>query len=182
MIEATGYVAHVDFSSMRVGPLNSPFSGDQDVWVGGLIWGSEGNDLNIHTGIQNGPVNVQIVAGLLAPTENDFDSWEDVSEVSFQILEDSRVVAVGDDDFGGENDPAATFPALNIRGGDEWHRLRVHARGRDKSAGDYVKDATEDYLLVTWPAPPSDPIVFKADSKLAKYTIEATAPDEGFGE
>lgn len=181
MSETSEYVSHVDFSSLHVGPVNSAFSGDQDTWIGGLIWGSEGNNLNIHTGIQNGPVNVQNIAQLTAPNDADFDNWEDISEVSFQILEDSRVVAIGDEDFGGDRDPAATFPALTVKGGDTWHRIRVHARGRDVSTGDYVTEPTEEYLLITWPSPIADPVVFKATSEMAKYAIEVNAPDQDFG-
>lgn len=182
MTEAHEYLAHVDFSTLYVAPVDSAFLGDQDTWIGGLIWGSEGNNLNIHTGVQNGPVNVQIVAQLSVPTDTDFDNWEDISEVSFQVLEDSRVVAIGAEDISGDRDPVATFPALNIMGGDTWHRIRVYARGRDVSTGEYVTEPTEEYFLVTWPSPPASPIVLKATSEMAKYAIEVNAPDQEFGD
>jgi hypothetical protein len=157
------YVTRVDERSIDLrGVAAQPHLVDM---VGGLVAGLAGGQLRIVTGIAMGPVRVA-VRQRVAPPAAVVDGWEDVVEVSCRAVEDDVVAAGPYDDA-----PDLRF-AVNPPGAG-WFRLRVHARGRDLDYDLVATEPHEEYLLVTWPAPPEPPAVLGAASGVAQQ-LEAS--------
>jgi hypothetical protein len=86
--------------------------------------------------------------------------WEDIAEVSLYVPNgELRVDRL-------EYGPAGRrvdLPTLSPHG-PRHYRIRIHARGRDRHYDQIVDDSGESYHLVSWPQPPSPPLIIKATS------------------
>lgn len=110
------------------------------------------------TGIHTGHVRVDALVGDRSPEEADLAAWDDVCEASVHAPHGELVVESL------YNGPVGGLPCLSTAG-PGWYRVRVHARGRD-TAPDSVRDEpVEDYLLVSWPAPPETPLILRATDR-----------------
>ncbi|MFI6530633.1 hypothetical protein [Streptomyces uncialis] len=119
----------------------------------------------IMTGINMGTVNVTATP-LPGPPSQDEDrsGWEEIVEISVRATGRLRVESL-------EQGPAH-LPSLNPTGAG-WHRLRVHARGREAHYDEVVTDPGEEYLLLAWPtARSSDPTVIRSSTRIAE-SLEA---------
>lgn len=153
-------LATLNIESARVELEEAPHS------VGGLITSYVPGLAVIHPGIENGPVNIEIRALERAPQQVD-PGWEDISEISFWAGNDARTSIRGIEEYS-ETDQKQWVQRLDGHG-EGWYRLRVHAKGRDKEAGEWVTTPTESYLFTSWPAPKAEPRVLKMASDVANY-------------
>ncbi|WP_214517038.1 hypothetical protein [Streptomyces hygroscopicus] len=118
----------------------------------GLIFSTPGRAV-ICTGIHTGLVNVSVTTRRHPPTEADADAWDEIMDHSVDSLTGTLHVASVMAD-------APPLPPLTPHGPGPY-RIRVHARGRDLAPDGTAEEPSEDYLLVTWPAPPSPDIIHK---------------------
>lgn len=132
--------------------------------VSGLAWGDE---IAIMTGIVYGPLEVTVRV-LPGPPDTLEDGWEDITEVSVRAEDPELGVQVSDDGRPGITLGGEASPAL----GEEWHRLRVHARGRDIDYDLVADEPNEHYLLVFWPEPPSPPRLASARSRFGSEAAQ----------
>lgn len=145
------------------GAACQPHPVDSVAW---LVGGLSDGEPRLLTGVAMGPVSIQVERHDQGVVGDVPDGWQDVIEFSCEALDD-RVVAAGP--FA--DDPGAQF-ALNPPGAD-WFRLRVHGRGRDVAWDLVVTEPCEDYLLVSWPEPPSPPRVLRAESNVSREHLAA---------
>ncbi|MGW1894209.1 hypothetical protein ACWCP6_28800 [Streptomyces sp. NPDC002004] len=119
----------------------------------GLVSISDGQ-IEISTGIHTGDVEV-MAAAYRSEAAPDAGDWQEIVEVSVHSPSGELLVSALMADLDEE------LPSLAVSGPGNY-RLRVHARGRD-TAIDLTRDEiTEWYLLQCWPAPPSEPLTFRA--------------------
>jgi hypothetical protein len=109
----------------------------------------------VHTGTHTGRIRAT-ADPRQAPPSLDLAAWQEVVEVSFT----STTGQVWLVEWGGLTRP--DLPNL-AQAGPGSYRLRVHARGRDQAAALPVgpEEPLEEFLLVSWPAPPSPEHAFK---------------------
>lgn len=140
---------------------------------GGLVAGLSFGQPRLVTGIVMGPVNVEVQRCDKTP-ETVADGWEDIVEFSCRS-DVADVYAAG---------PYADTPAPDaalIPAGSHWFRVRAHARGRDLEYDLVASVPREEYLLLCWPAAPSDPSAIAAASSTAR-TYLASSPSTPNGE
>ena len=111
------------------------------------------------------PLRVQLLQS--RPAEQ-ADSWEDVVEFSLTTQDDLRIWPLFDEPL--DPDLAHAGPGT--------YRLRLHARGRDKTEEAYSLEgipdpeadelSAEEHLLQVWPAPPAEPKVIRLTSAFAR--------------
>ncbi|MDJ1135120.1 hypothetical protein [Streptomyces iconiensis] len=111
----------------------------------GLIFSVDGIAV-VMTGIQAGPVRVEVEVRSQAPETVDTHAWDEVLDHSFRAPYGQ--VRVGHMEYG-----PSDLPVLTPHGAGHY-RVRVHARGRDTEPDGFVEEPVEDYLLVVWPQPP----------------------------
>ncbi|MFF6879953.1 hypothetical protein ACFY9S_32265 [Streptomyces sp. NPDC012474] len=108
----------------------------------------------ILTGINTGYVNVETRVVDRFP-DVDTDGWEEVMEISVNApAGDLKVESL-------ERGPDSNSHSLSPMG-SAWYRLRVHARGREVMRDKVSLEPVEDYLLIVWPAPPTDATVLRS--------------------
>lgn len=163
--------AHVEFATLNINNAQVDI-GEPSIDLGGLL-GSQDIGIGIvQTGIEAGPVKIEIRTLEEAPLSVE-TGWEDISEISFGAGKDARTSIRGDEAYS-NTDQTDWVQRLDAHG-EGWYRMRVHAKGRDTETGDWVKEPVESYLFISWPAEKADPIVHQAKSEFAKYLISAAA-------
>lgn len=164
----TRYESHVEFGALRIQSAHSGVSAAQTP-VGGLLGAEIDDELLIRTGVEAGPVEVEIRALDHAP-ERVEPGWEDVSETSARAGVDARVAVMGEESYP-EKDPGAWVQRLDAHG-EGWYRIRVHANGRDRSTGEWVERPVEKYLVVAWPSGRAEPVVHRVGSEWARDLVK----------
>lgn len=134
--------------------------------VGGLVGGFRRGQPHLLTGIVMGPVRVTVEVRATEPGAM-AEGWEDVVDISCGVVE-PPILATGPYDVG----PGAQF-ALEPDGAESF-RLRVHARRRDAAFDQAVSEVVEEYLLISWPAPPEPARVHTVGSDLARRLYHST--------
>ena len=158
------YEAQVELSTLLVQSAQTGITA-QDASLGGLLAAYVDGEIVVQTGIEDGPVDVEIRALDRAPAGVE-PGWEDVSEMSFRAGPDARVSIRGIEPYA-EKDSTDWVQRLDAHG-PGWYRIRVHATGRDVATGEWVDRPTEKYLVEAWPAPRADPVVHRADSEFSR--------------
>ncbi|WP_371658284.1 hypothetical protein [Streptomyces sp. NBC_00280] len=111
------------------------------------------------TGIHTGTVRATATALVGPPVASVHASWEEIVEVGLRVTTGLlRVESLG---HGPVDGLAPLSPA-----GPGWYRLRVHARGRNILPDKVSTEPVEDYLLVTWPAAPSDADIIRSSDRI----------------
>lgn len=110
----------------------------------------------LHTGVWSGPVGVTVDSRSSRPSEVDM-SWEDIAEFSVSVDEGPLVLC------GMWEIPIQGWPRLDGFGAGTY-RIRVHARGRDVAYDMPVSEATEEYLVVSWPEEESPALLIASGS------------------
>lgn len=85
----------------------------------------------------------------------------------FRAERDARVSIRGIESQA-QDDPKDWVQRLDAHG-QGWYRIRVHATGRDLATGEWVECPVEKYLVMAWPAPRADPVVYRAASEISRY-------------
>ena len=162
------YEARVELSTLLVQSAKTGIAATETS-VGGLLNAYVDDEITVQTGIEDGPVDVEIRALDRAPASVE-PGWEDVSEMSFRAGADARVSIRGIEPYA-ENDRTDWVQRLDAHG-QGWYRIRVHAKDRDLATGEWVDRPLEKYLVMAWPAPRADPIVHRAESELSRFLGE----------
>ncbi|MFS0701783.1 hypothetical protein AB6N24_17555 [Cellulomonas sp. 179-A 4D5 NHS] len=138
-----------DYHQFVIGDPEAFATGEQEVQQNpdptGLIITPHRTWAYIATGVSIGPVAVNLQLRSEAPSSHGLTEWEDVAEVSL-FVRDGEKIATFDLDQNG-----ASFAALAPASG--WHRVRVHARGRDERYDLSTDVPVEQYLIEVWRAP-----------------------------
>ncbi|MER7780357.1 hypothetical protein ABTZ21_36075 [Streptomyces sp. NPDC096191] len=109
----------------------------------------------IMTGINTGYVNVEASVVDRCP-DVDTDGWEEVMEISVNAPSgDLKVESL-------ERGPDTNAQQFLNPMGSAWYRLRVHTRGREVMRDKVSLEPIEDYLLIVWPAPPTNATVLRS--------------------
>ncbi|MEV8440790.1 hypothetical protein AB0425_25725 [Actinosynnema sp. NPDC051121] len=137
-------------------------------WSNGLVRPLPSGAL-VFTGISQGHVRVRAVAAEQAPASTDTSSWEEIVDVSVTAPHGELRV----DSY--EDGPAQTLPLLSSHGPGTY-RLRVHARGRDLYYDRLRNEPSEDYLIVSWPAPPAAETIIRATDRCGLALRQTLAP------
>ncbi len=123
-------------------------------------------------GVWSGPVGVTVESRSSQPEEVE-GLWEDVAEF-LAIVTDGPLVLGGIWET-----PMPDWPRLDGFGPGTY-RIRVHARGRDIAYDGAVSEATEEYLLVSWPEKESRPASLMAlTSRAGKSVLGAERARQG---
>ncbi|WP_407111671.1 hypothetical protein ACE1N8_32420 [Streptomyces sp. DSM 116494] len=109
----------------------------------------------ILTGVNTGYVNVETSVVDRRP-DVDTDGWEEVMEISVNApAGDLKVESL-------ERGPDTNSQQFLSPMGSAWYRLRVHTRGRELMRDKVSLEPVEDYLLIVWPAPPTNATVLRS--------------------
>lgn len=146
-------------------------AGFEGEFLGGKV-GWWARTLYIFLGAESGGISFKWEVLKSAPADVQPD-WEDCVELTAQIPE------VLTADF---YDAPETV-LLEVGDGQEWWRLRISARGRDKHSGEDVKRTGEKYLLQLWPDPAKGvPVVTRLNSMNAEAALlNPTGTDDADG-
>lgn len=136
-------------------------------WTNGLVRPLPSGAL-VFAGISQGYVRVRAVAAEQAPADADRAAWEDIVDVSVTAPHGELRV----DSY--EDGPAQTLPLLSPHGSGTY-RLRVHARGRDLYYDRLRTEPSEDYLIVSWPAPPAPEMIIRATDRCGQQLRQAAS-------
>lgn len=128
-------------------------SAGKETWVGDQLWSDESGEFHVLTGVDTGNVDVTVRVLEREPATLDA-GWEEAAEMSFRALPGAPVALRG-------TEPEASIRRLDAQGAG-WYRVRVHSTGRSVESGNIVEDSSERYLILTWPAPESAPVVLRA--------------------
>lgn len=163
----TSVTMHAEFGLLDIDGLTASFP--SAVSTAGLIRINSPGDLRIATGVNMGPVVVEVEPCDAPPAWED-EAWEDIVELPVHRVPGARVSIHGPV----ENPlPGATDIV------QDWHpclRLRVSSTGRDASYDLAVLEPTEHYLVQVWPVTdPGEPVRTKASTRLAR-TAPPTTP------
>ncbi|MEU1299438.1 hypothetical protein [Streptomyces shenzhenensis] len=119
----------------------------------------------ILTGINTGYVNVETRVVDRRP-DADTGGWEEVIEVSVQApAGDLKVESL-------ELGPDAGSVHSLSPAGPAWYRLRVHARGRENLRDKVSIEPVEDYLLIVWPAPPTEATILRTSEQAHRPDLQ----------
>ncbi|MGW7516421.1 hypothetical protein ACWGJ2_12590 [Streptomyces sp. NPDC054796] len=118
----------------------------------GLIFSVDGIAV-VMTGVQAGPVQVEVEARSHAPQYVDTQAWDEVLDHS--LYAPNGQVGVNHMEHG-----PTGLPLLTPYGAGHY-RIRVHARGRDTEPDGFVEEAVENYRLIAWPHPPEQDVIHK---------------------
>ncbi|MEU1302568.1 hypothetical protein [Streptomyces shenzhenensis] len=108
----------------------------------GLIFSKPGLAV-VLVGINSGVVNTTVEVYRHPVGRLDTDEWDEVVDHSIESISGQMRVTVLMDD-------PPELPTLTPFGPGPY-RVRVHARGRDRSTDGHVSEPVEDYLLQIWP-------------------------------
>ena len=134
--------------------------------MGGLLSAYVDDEISVQTGIEDGPVDIEIRALDRAPEAVE-PGWEDVSEMRFRAGPDARVSIRGIEPYS-EKDRTDWVQRLDAHGAGLVPDPGA-CPGRDAATGEWVDRPTEKYLVEAWPAPRADPVVLRAESGFSRY-------------
>ncbi|GGM77251.1 hypothetical protein GCM10012275_54850 [Longimycelium tulufanense] len=154
-------LVRVDEGQFRVED-RPPTLGGMGDYVNGLAQPMLAGGAWIHAGINCGPVRATVQPLDYPPAELDPGPWDDVVEISVvSLVGRMRVQPLYADDV------TPDLPLVSSMG-PGCYRLRVHARGRDDHYDQVVEEPTEDYLILSWPAPMMPELVIAGSSTLGQ--------------
>ena len=136
--------------------------------------GAMHNAALICTGIEQGPVTVSAEPLPARPGIDNVNDWDDVAEISIYAPTGNLSI---DQLTSDPHDLPAALPNMSPQGAGTY-RLRIHARGRDQNHNQIVTTSAEVYYLVTWPAPPTHPVIIRATDRCG-YGLRLTATTPG---
>ncbi|MFF4276910.1 hypothetical protein [Streptomyces sp. NPDC001536] len=116
----------------------------------------------IVTGINTGLVRVTIQGPYSSTPDQPADDWEEIVEASVHAPAGKLAV---DSPLSG---PLADDSAILSPAGPAWYRVRVHARGRALHPDQVSMEPVEDYLIITWPAPPAETTIMRASDAIER--------------
>ncbi|MER6678943.1 hypothetical protein [Streptomyces sp. NPDC000983] len=114
----------------------------------------------IGTGLNTGRVRVTVDGPHDHAPEAPADDWEEVVEAS--VHAPTGRLQVESLELG----PPADDSAILCPAGPGWYRVRVHARDRALHFDQVSMEPVEDYLIITWPAPPSEITVLRTSESI----------------
>lgn len=160
-----GYTAIAEWGLLRVEGATVLLAKGVSV-LGGLLLVDDDGSLSVLTGINTGPVSVNVEI-MVSPPPAAEAAWEDVAEISCRpnlrqqglsgcfVHGPSEIIS--DEAF-----------ALNPASQSDF-RVRVHARNRDRAFDRIATVPHEEYLLQSWPARPAPPTLIRATSSTARW-------------
>ncbi|MFB7500418.1 hypothetical protein ACFC09_38065 [Streptomyces sp. NPDC056161] len=114
----------------------------------------------IATGINTGLVRVTIQGPNEQTPGQTVDDWEEVVEAS--VHAPMGKLSLESLELG----PPADGSTVLSPAGPAWYRMRVHARGRALNVDGVSMEPVEDYLIITWPAPPTDITIMRTSDHI----------------
>ncbi|MBQ1123768.1 hypothetical protein [Streptomyces smyrnaeus] len=136
--------------------------------VNGLVFSQDGIAV-VMTGVQGGPVQVDVEVRSQAPETVDTHAWD-------EVIDHSLHAPYGQVRASHMMDGPADLPVLTPHGAGHY-RVRVHARGRDTEPDGFVEEPVEDYYLIVWPQPPEPDIVHKQTDQRGASWRDSSADD-----
>jgi hypothetical protein len=117
----------------------------------------------IATGINTGLVRVTIQGPYSNTPDHPADDWDEIVEAS--VHAPTGKLAVESLELG----PLADDSAILSPAGPARYRVRVHARGRALHFDQVsMEEPVEDYLIMTWPAPPAETTVMRTSDAIER--------------
>ena len=161
---AGGVEVHYGFIDLYSDPDGSGDEADDLVGArrgqaNGLVGARVPHQLGMVTGLHTGQVPLVVTWTETEPALE--DDWEDVVEVSVDLITPDLTLATFDNAYG------CQVPQ------DGWHRARYCVSGMDEGqeldTPDEGEVAPDRYLLQLWPAPESTDVIVRQGSEIAAY-------------